>query len=253
MESAIPKQYLPLQGKPVLQLSLEKLMSVPELASIMVALNPDDRHFAPVLAGCAGSASSRRNLAHSPDGNETQETAATAENRHGMVSSGLETTRGGNTRAQSVLNALDALKSRAAGDDWVLVHDAVRPCVLLSDIVKLLAECRDHAVGGLLAVPQDNTLKQADRSLHVTKTVDRSVLWQALTPQLFRFGLLHQAMVKALEQGGTITDESSAVELLGLRPLLVHGERHNIKITRKSDLALADAILRLQQSDRDRA
>lgn len=212
MGSATPKQYLSLAGKPVLQHTLNKLSAVPNLMRTVVALNPEDQHFAQL------DIDPRK----------------------------VTTTIGGATRQQSVMNALTELNSAAADEDWILVHDAVRPCVLLSDIDKLLGSIADHAIGGLLAAPQDNTLKRADETLHVAETVDRSEYWQALTPQVFRFGLLRQAIQCALDDGIAITDEASAIELMGYKPLLVSSDRNNIKITRESDLDLAEAILNLQ-------
>ena len=250
MGAATPKQYLPLLGKPVLQITLEILMDVPQIDSIVVALNPEDRYFGELSPGYDSPASTGIERDASSTVNEAGNMDSNSEGRMGSNRNrpALQTTEGGNTRQQSVFNALESVKSRAAADDWALVHDAVRPCVLPSDIENLLSECCDHAVGGLLAMPQDNTIKRADDRLHVAETVDRSVLWQALTPQLFRFGLLHEAMAQACKQESAVTDEASAVELLGHSPLLVSGARHNIKITRESDLALASAILSLQLS-----
>ncbi|MCG8412867.1 MAG: 2-C-methyl-D-erythritol 4-phosphate cytidylyltransferase [Pseudomonadales bacterium] len=213
MGSAIPKQYLPLAGQPVIQHTLDKLTAVPGLSRIVVAIHPEDNHF--------------RQL--------------------DIDSDYVEPTVGGDSRQQSVMNALNVIAQRAKNDDWVLVHDAVRPCVQLSDIDKLLGAIADHAIGGLLAAPQDNTLKRADETLHVAETVDRSEYWQALTPQIFRFGLLFKAIQKTCKEGITTTDEASAIEVMGYKPLLVSGDRNNIKITRESDLSLAESILNLQQ------
>ncbi len=209
MAADVPKQYLPLAGKPILEHSVEKLLAVPGLTSVVVVLHPDDRSF--------------NTLNLDP----------------GLV----ETTTGGAERQESVLNGLLHLQDRAGEDDWVLVHDAVRPCVLTSDIEKLLGLVEDQQAGGVLAMAQDNTLKKADADNLITTTVDRSNLWQAMTPQVFRYGILKQALLDARDKHLVFTDEASAVEALGLRPLLVEGDRNNVKITRLADLKLAEMIL----------
>ncbi len=213
MGAPIPKQYLDLAGKPVIQHSIETLLQVSAVDSVTVALNPADTHFA--------------NL--------------------DLPSNRIRTIEGGDSRQQSVLNGLVSLESLANDDDWVLVHDAVRPCVQVQDIEKLLGEVSDHPIGGLLATPQDNTLKLSDGSNHAIETVDRSAYWQALTPQVFRYAALKHAIQNAIESNKPVTDEASAIETQGGKPLLVEGDRNNIKLTRESDLYLADAILKLQQ------
>jgi 2-C-methyl-D-erythritol 4-phosphate cytidylyltransferase len=156
------------------------------------------------------------------------------------------TAPGGVERAESVANALTVLRERAADGDWVLVHDAARPCVRREDLVKLIAELRDDPVGGLLAVPVRDTMKQADAEQRCAATVDRSRLWHALTPQMFRLGALRAALRAALAAGVTVTDDASAMERVGLRPRLVEGHADNLKITRPEDLALAEFHLRQQ-------
>ena len=160
----------------------------------------------------------------------------------------IETVAGGSERQQSVLNGLKSLEGRAIDTDWVLVHDAVRPCVLIEDIEKLLGAISVHEVGGLLAAPQDNTLKRRDTDGHVEATVSREQIWQAYTPQVFRFGLLRKALLTSQHGQQPITDEASAVESMGLKPLLVESDRNNIKITRSADLQLAGLILQSQES-----
>jgi 2-C-methyl-D-erythritol 4-phosphate cytidylyltransferase len=157
----------------------------------------------------------------------------------------IATCVGGHERANSVLNALQALAPKAKDEDWVLVHDAARPCVAPDDLKRLLEKVGAHSVGGLLASPVTDTLKMASPQAPdtVASTVDRRHLWRALTPQVFRYGLLRDALHRALDQGFALTDEASAMEQAGHRPLLVEGRPDNIKITVPADLALAGFIL----------
>jgi 2-C-methyl-D-erythritol 4-phosphate cytidylyltransferase len=141
------------------------------------------------------------------------------------------------------MNGLQALVS-AASDDWVLVHDAARPCIPPADLSALVAECRRNAVGGLLAVRVTDTLKRADAESRSIGTVPRDGLWRAQTPQMFRYGRLMRALQRAQAQGLDATDEAAAIEGLGLKPRLVEGSPLNIKVTRPPDLALAEAALR---------
>jgi len=147
---------------------------------------------------------------------------------------------GGATRAETVLNGLDAIAKVCAADDWVLVHDAARPCLPAESLSRLLDEVADDAVGGLLAVPVADTLKRADAESRVEATVPRAGLWQAQTPQMFRHGTLTEALRKA---GSDMTDEASAIEQLGLRPRLVESDSRNLKVTYPQDLELAGLIL----------
>ncbi len=150
---------------------------------------------------------------------------------------------GGATRRDSVLAGLDAMAEHVRPDDWVLVHDAARPGITVELIERLIAECRDDPVGGLLALPVADTLKRADEAsgddgARGSATVERSGLWAAQTPQMFRHGLL----VRALRSAEQVTDEAGAVEALGLRPKLVRGSPRNFKLTYRDDLALAAAL-----------
>ena len=153
----------------------------------------------------------------------------------------LETLRcGGTTRADSVGNGLRAAAMVAADDDWILVHDAVRPCLSREMLATLLGELADDKVGGILAVPVADTLKRADGEQRVAATEARDGLWQAQTPQMFRYGVLKEA----LEKCRAVTDESGAIEALGLRPRLVRADATNLKVTYPADLVLAALILR---------
>jgi 2-C-methyl-D-erythritol 4-phosphate cytidylyltransferase len=142
-----------------------------------------------------------------------------------------------------VLKGLQALGA-AGPEDWVLVHDAARPCVPPADLSALIAECRRNAVGGLLAVRLTDTLKQADADDRSARTVPRDGLWRAQTPQMFRYGRLVRALQRAQAQGVEATDEAAAIEGLGLKPRLVEGSPLNIKVTRPQDLVLAQASIR---------
>lgn len=213
MRAQVPKQYLPLHGKTVIEHTLERLCAHPAIDGLVVALSERDRYWAGLGWTCD------KTFLRAPGGAE---------------------------RCHTVLNALDVLADVAAPEDWVLVHDAARPCLRGEDIDRLIRELETHPVGGLLAVPVRDTMKCADAGGSVDATLDRSNLWHALTPQMFRLELLRSALRSAIESGELVTDESAAVERLGLSPRLVEGHADNIKITRPEDLALAEFFLRAQ-------
>lgn len=206
-----PKQYIRLLGRPVLSWSLQALLAVPALRVVVVALSDADRRFARL-----------------PEAGDPR----------------VRTCRGGPRRELSVANALEALDDQARDEDWVLVHDAARPCLRPSDVRRLLATLRNDPVGGLLALPLGDTLKAAGADGRCDRTVPRAGLWRALTPQMFRYGVLRRALRLSLDRERSVTDEASAVEALGLRPRLVTGRADNIKITVPGDRGLAAAILR---------
>ncbi|WP_119287690.1 2-C-methyl-D-erythritol 2,4-cyclodiphosphate synthase [Azohydromonas sediminis] len=205
-----PKQYRPIAGRAMVAHTLAALAAVPRLAATLVVLAPDDAQFEAAVPGFAGD--------------------------RGWVAR-----VGGATRAASVAAGLVELARRgAADDDWVLVHDAAR-CLLRPEWVDALIDaCLGHDVGGLLAQPVSDTLKQADDTRHVAATVDRAGKWAAQTPQMFRLGLLRRALAAA---GGAVTDEASAVEALGLAPRLVAAPLENFKVTWPADFALAERLL----------
>jgi len=211
MGAAIPKQYLPLAGRRVIDHALLILLQHPRIDGAVVALSADDHWWDEMQ----------------PD-----------------VDKPLLRAVGGGERSQSVLNALAELAKLAAADDWVLVHDAVRPCLNSADLDRLIDTLQADPVGGLLAVPVRDTMKRADAVGRVCATVERADLWHAQTPQMFRLGALTTALQQALAQGLNITDEASAMEAAGLAPRLVEGRADNIKITRPEDLALAEFYLR---------
>jgi 2-C-methyl-D-erythritol 4-phosphate cytidylyltransferase len=145
-----------------------------------------------------------------------------------------------------VLNGLQALQQQAQPDDWVLVHDAARPCVRQADLEKLMTELAHHPVGGLLAVPVRDTMKRADAKLEIVETVNREGLWHALTPQMFRLEALSNALQSLLSRGEHVTDDAQAMEKMGQRPVLIEGHADNIKITHPQDLSLAELYLQQQ-------
>ena len=155
----------------------------------------------------------------------------------------VTTTTGGGERSNSVRNGLRALAGRAADDDWVLVHDAARPCVSRQDVDRLLDRVQTHAVGGILAAPAADTLKRAGENKEIIQTIDRTSLWRALTPQMFRYARLCEALDRAHGDGRTPTDEAQALEWIGERPLVVEGSTTNLKITSADDLVIAVALL----------
>ena len=207
-----PKQYLPLAGHPMLWHAV-KSVCVPPVENVFVVLAPGDPHFA------------------------RHDWSAFAGKLEPLYC-------GGATRRDSVCNGLVAATAMLDADDWVLVHDAARPCLPRRDLEQLLNETKGDAIGGILAVPAADTVKRAAKDeagvLRSAATEDRSQLWLAQTPQMFRFGLLLDALRRAKS---TVTDEASAVEALGLRPRLVTGSRDNVKVTFPEDLAIAEAIL----------
>jgi len=205
MQADRPKQYLELAGKTILEHSLNCFLDHPQLQGLVVSLAVDDPYW-PTLT-CA------------------------ADPRIQRAAGGVE-------RADSVLHALLRLSELgAAPEDWVLVHDAARPNLSRFDLDLLLFELANDPVGGLLAVPARDTLKRAGADGRVLETVDRSLIWQAYTPQMFRLGALHRALADALQAGVAITDEASALEWAGQAPRLIEGRADNLKITRPEDLA----------------
>ena len=219
MSSTKPKQYLLLRGRPVILHTLERLCHYPRLSGVMVGISTQDRHW------------------------QAHETEAE------RLPKFLGTYPGGATRAHTVLNGLKALAAHAHDNDWVLVHDAVRPCVRLSDIDALVSAVESGKDGGLLALPVADTVKRADKANCVAETVSRDGLWRALTPQMFRIATLRIALEKSLPYSSEITDEATAIEAAGGHPKLVAGHADNIKITLPGDLALADLFLKQQEKN----
>ena len=210
MGASCPKQYLPLAGKFLIEHTLERLLAHPRIERVVVALAADDDFF---------------------------QTLPVASHPR------LMTTTGGCERADSVLNGLSLVES-----EWVLVHDAARPCITHQDIDRLI-----HAGlagdGAILGSRVRDTMKRSDAAGYIQKTVDRDQLWHALTPQFFRTTLLRDAIQQGQSQGLPITDEASAMELAGWCPLMVEGRADNIKVTRPEDLALAALFLSQQETN----
>jgi 2-C-methyl-D-erythritol 4-phosphate cytidylyltransferase len=203
-----PKQYAPLCGRTVIEWALDPFLTDPRCAGAVVALAQDDPYWAAIAPA------------------------------------NVRVTAGGRERSHSVRNGLAAIADGANRDDWVLVHDAARPCLPRNDLDRLLGELAAHPVGGLLATPAADTLKRSDASREVQQTVDRAGLWRALTPQMFRYGRLCEALDRAHDGGRSPTDEAQAIEWLGDRPQLVEGAAANLKITSAADLAIAAALLK---------
>ncbi|NLF53357.1 MAG: 2-C-methyl-D-erythritol 4-phosphate cytidylyltransferase [Thauera phenolivorans] len=213
MGASQPKQYLPLLGRPLIHHALATLCAAPDIDEVFVVLSVDDAEWA----------------------------------RHDWAALGPKLVPlfcGGATRADTVLGGLRAIGAKVEPADWVLVHDAARPCIAPWHIDRLVRELADDEVGGLLAVPVADTLKRADANRRVAGTVAREGLWQAQTPQMFRYVMLR----RALESASAVTDEAGAIEAAGLRPRLVAGDATNLKVTYPLDLHLAEWILRNRQA-----
>jgi 2-C-methyl-D-erythritol 4-phosphate cytidylyltransferase len=211
MNADRPKQYLHLVDKTVIEHTLIRLLKADVFTAVAVAISEEDPYW-PELDIAS---------------HEKVITAA-----------------GGKERADSVLSALKAIRSLASDNDWVLVHDAARPCITTTDIIHLINSLKNDEVGGILALPSHDTLKNVQADC-ILETLDRGKIWRALTPQMFRYGLLKNAL-EAAEGNPAITDEASALELIGLQPKIVEGRSDNIKITRPEDLALAQFYMEHQ-------
>ncbi|MBL8458485.1 MAG: 2-C-methyl-D-erythritol 4-phosphate cytidylyltransferase [Zoogloea sp.] len=213
MRSEQPKQYLPLLGQPLIRHTLGVLCDSPVIDRVYVVLSVGDQEW----------------------------------DRHDWRSFGdrlVPLFCGGASRADSVLNGLRAIADEASEGDWVLVHDAARPCLAPWHIEGLVRELMHDEVGGILAVPVADTLKREDSTHHIAATVPRDGLWQAQTPQMFRYVMLK----RALETARQVTDEASAIEAMGLRPRLVRGDPTNLKVTFPLDLHLAEWILQHREA-----
>ncbi len=206
----IPKQYLNLLGRPLIRHTLERVAAHSRVTGLMIALAADDERWP-----------GWRELKGKP----------------------VHTCVGGSERADSVLAGLRALPGSVREKDWVLVHDAARPCLRRDDLDRLLDHGAAHEVGAILAAPVRDTLKRANAGGTIDATEPRERLWRALTPQMFRRAALERALESALAAGETVTDEAMALERLGLKPMLVEGADDNIKVTTPADLALAEFLL----------
>lgn len=219
MGGELPKQYLPLRGRMVIEHTLQRLLRHAKISGVVVAVANPDPYFAAIRARL-------------PD--------------YGKP---LLMAEGGAERCHSVLNALRALEPVASATDWVLVHDAVRPCLRHVDIDRLIQALDGHPSGGLLGLRLNDTIKRVDAASGVRATENRSELWRALTPQMFHLGALSAALAQAIAEQAPVTDECAAMERLGAVPLIVQGAPDNIKITHPQDLPLAEFYLS-QQGDK---
>ncbi len=215
----LPKQYAPLHGRTVLEWALAPFLSDGRCAGAVIVIAANDTWWAKISERIAA----------------------------------VTVVQGGGERSESVRSGLQALNRKAGAADWVLVHDAARPCLSAADRDRLLEQAGAHAVGGLLAVPAADTLKRAQSDRSVDATVDRADLWRAGTPQMFRYGRLCEALDRALAAKRFPTDEAQAVEWLGDRPLLVEGSAANIKVTSPDDLVLAEALLAAREKPAPKA
>ena len=217
--SSIPKQYIRVNGLSIIEHTLKKLAGCKEISKVIVALSKTDEYFI---------------------------------NLSTVHAYPIHIVEGGVERSDSVLSGLEYLKTIAADDDWVLVHDAARPCVLLEDINSLISKLKKHKVGGILGLPVRDTMKRVSNSnmqCKIQSTVERENLWHALTPQMFRIGTLYSALVECKKNNLVITDEASAIEQVGLKPEMVEGRACNIKITQADDLQLAAFYLGQQETN----
>ena len=218
----MPKQYAPLQARTVIEWALAPFLADPSCAGVSVSLAADDPYWGEVAESLA------KRPGRTPE----------------IIFAG-----GGAERSHSVRKGLEALVNRATPDDWVLVHDAARPCLSSADLQHLLESLAAHPVGGILATPAADTLKRAAAgSPSIDQTVDRAGLWRALTPQMFRYKMLCDALDRAFASGRLPTDEAQALEWTGEHPVLVQGSVANIKITSADDLVLAAALLNAREA-----
>ena len=208
MQNTVAKQYLDVLGKTIIEHTIDVFLNSTHVHQVLVCLPESDSRF------------QQLEISKSPR---------------------VITVEGGDSRAQSVLNGL--LTLNAADEDWVLVHDAARPCFSDELLNKLITELADDDVGGIMAVRAKDTLKLADPDNRINTTVDRSTIWQAQTPQMFRFHLLKESLSSALQKSVAITDEASALEWAGYQPKLVEGDARNLKVTTPEDLALVEFLL----------
>ena len=219
MQADRPKQYLPLFDATVIEQTLNKLLKYSGFNALYIGLSPVDPYWKML-----------------PLKNNTA----------------IHTYDGGSERVDTVLNGLRALAGKAQPDDWVLVHDVARPCISLADIDELVTQLEGHPVGGILGVPVTDTVKKVaedQKGVHnIVATIDRSTLWRAYTPQMFRYQTLLNALENALKKGLLITDEASAIEAEGLTPKMVKGHVDNIKITQPGDIELAEFYLSKQEN-----
>ena len=211
MQADRPKQYLSINNKTIIEYTLDCFISRNDIAGITVAIAEADRYW-PELT-----------LANDPK---------------------VSVAPGGKERFQSVLNGLRGLSAKASEDDWVLVHDAARPCLGQTEIDRLIENVGQHDVGGILALPCRDTMKRANEKGEIEHTVERENLWHAQTPQMFRYKKLFEALSKVVAEQNLVTDEAMAMELSGYQPVLVEGHPDNVKLTHKDDINSIETYLK---------
>ena len=211
MGSNIPKQYVSVNGKTIVEHTIDNFIGRKEIENICIAISESDKHW-PALP--------------------------ISKNKK------IITTIGGSERYESVYNALCALKDKANDDDWVLVHDAVRPCLKKSIIDRLITDISSNDVGGILALPCFETMKKVNNNRYIEETINREIIWRAQTPQVFKYKKLLLAIEKAINENIHITDEAMAMELLNYKPIVIMGDEKNIKITHQIDLKHLELFLK---------
>lgn len=211
-----PKQYLELDGKTVIEHTLQRLASHPKIKAIIVSVAKDDPWW-PALTL--------------------------------KLDCPIHVVEGGTERADSVYNGLVAIEKMVEKDPWVLVHDAARPCLRHEDIDLMLELLDDHPIGGILGIPVTDTVKRTNEDKEIVETVSRQGLWRASTPQMYHLNVLKKSLESAQEQGLIVTDEASAIAHAGLQSMMVEGHADNIKITLPHDLALASLFLKQQREE----
>ena len=211
MGGDIPKQYVSVNGKTIIEHTIDNFIGRKEIENICIAISESDEHW-PALP--------------------------ISKNKK------MITTIGGSERYESVYNGLCALKDKANDDDWVLVHDAVRPCLKKSIIDRLITDVSSNDVGGILALPCFETMKKVNNNRHIEETINREIIWRAQTPQVFKYKKLLLAIEKAINENIHITDEAMAMELLNYKPIVIMGDEKNIKITHQTDLKHLELFLR---------
>lgn len=210
MQADKPKQYIEILGKTILEHTVQSFISHPQIAKVVVVVGADDPYW-PEL-----SIASDKKVIQAVGGEE---------------------------RCHSVLNGLSALNEHANVNDWVLVHDAARPCIDKHVIDHLMQQIAEHPVGGILAYPVRDTIKRSDANGQIAETIDRNSLWHAMTPQMFRVGALQSALQFVHDKGKVVTDEAQAMEFLSVKPLLITAPAYTNKVTQMGDLLNAEQYL----------
>lgn len=208
--ASIPKQYLKIAGKTILAHAIDPFVKNRRIAGITIALHPHDEYFDALSIKSS--------------------------------SDKIQVMEGGETRAHSVLNALNSIVARMNHGDYVLVHDAARPCLTTHDLNKLIDVCMNHEIGGIIGSRVSDTIKHVEDN-NIIATINREHVWRAYTPQMFKYDLLRNAIESALKNNVCITDEASAIEYLGHQSCMVEGDASNIKVTTAEDIALAEIYL----------